>query len=592
MSLQIWLPLNGNLDNQGLTELSITNTGVSANTAGKIGSCMAFDSSSSYLKTVYPASNYTKKPFSVAFWAYFNSVSSNGCVCTGRTGVGYGFSIFRIGNTIRFDNGSNSEGSPCSFGYTLNANKWYHIACVQTETNRLLYVDGVLVGNGAFRPHTGTNGALNFLIGASGSSDSGMATGNYLNGRLNDFRLYDHALSAKEVRELAKGLVLHYKLDDVTTATSLVDKTANYTIYNNYGVPASLVATDETYLGSPVRRLTMTPTEARLSNFRTSLANHGVYNWRQTFLADTKYAFWIYYRPVTHNDVRVGGTASNISGWREIAPQYVGGGWYVVGQYRNGTVTSDKTDNIFVSFYTPTAEADVPISIDFACPTLVKDTIEIQPELNYRERHDIVYDSSGFGYNGTPANVETLSDSPRYLKSTHFTGSTSKIHIPNLSTTGFSSTYSFAWWGKTNSLSSKMFWGFQNGTRLNLYNGIYWNTGDGSSDPIYIPGTATTITAPSLNVWHHYVMTCDGTSCLLYLDGVLYGQAKTVKSITGTDIWFNGWDSGSSYTLTDMSIADFRMYSTALSADDILELYHTSASIDKSGSIYARELVE
>jgi hypothetical protein len=34
------------------------------------------------------------------------------------------------------------------------------------------------------------------------------------NGKLNDVRIYDHALSAKEVEEIAKGLVLHYKLDN------------------------------------------------------------------------------------------------------------------------------------------------------------------------------------------------------------------------------------------------------------------------------------------------------------------------------------------------------------------------------------------
>ena len=36
----------------------------------------------------------------------------------------------------------------------------------------------------------------------------------YFTGCLNDFRIYDHALSAKEVEEIAKGLVLHYKLDE------------------------------------------------------------------------------------------------------------------------------------------------------------------------------------------------------------------------------------------------------------------------------------------------------------------------------------------------------------------------------------------
>lgn len=33
-------------------------------------------------------------------------------------------------------------------------------------------------------------------------------------GAINDFRIYDHCLSAKEIEEIAKGLILHYKLDD------------------------------------------------------------------------------------------------------------------------------------------------------------------------------------------------------------------------------------------------------------------------------------------------------------------------------------------------------------------------------------------
>ena len=32
---------------------------------------------------------------------------------------------------------------------------------------------------------------------------------------MNDFRIYNHCLSNKEIEEIAKGLILHYKLDNI-----------------------------------------------------------------------------------------------------------------------------------------------------------------------------------------------------------------------------------------------------------------------------------------------------------------------------------------------------------------------------------------
>ena len=54
-----------------------------------------------------------------------------------------------------------------------------------------------------------------FCWSLTGTSGNGVYSSNYkLNGSINDVRVYDHCLSPKEVREISKALVLHYKLDD------------------------------------------------------------------------------------------------------------------------------------------------------------------------------------------------------------------------------------------------------------------------------------------------------------------------------------------------------------------------------------------
>jgi hypothetical protein len=85
-----------------------------------------------------------------------------------------------------------------------------------------------------------------------------------------------------------------------------------------------------------------------------------------------------------------------------------------------------------------------------------------------------------------------MEDTSRYDFAAHFNNTSTKVKISNLDVTGFSDTYSIAWWGKVPTYSGKMMWGFTNGSKLNgIYNGTLWNTGDSSNNPLYKPGTTT-----------------------------------------------------------------------------------------------------
>lgn len=575
MSLQVWLPLTKDLRNQGLSNTTATNSGATySSTGGKLGGCYSFDGTDDAIG-IGNLSTIVDTDFSWSCWFYRSEWSSKSWE-----------TIFGGPSGFELETKNGSTNSPLMYAYswgrgtfTYELNQWNHLVMTRTTSETKFYLNGELKLTGS----AGSIPSGNYFVGSWSST-----TGQNFKGKVNDVRIYNHCLSPTEIKWLSQGLVLHYPLNANSTYTSLIDANAGYNIYNNFGsdVTTSLTATGEMFMGVPVRRLTMTiKNSSRVSSFKNDLWSHGVYNWSRTFLANTKYCFWIYYKPVTHTDIRVGGTASNISGWTEIAPEYVGDGWYRVGQYRNGSVTVDKTDNIFVSFTWASAAIDTPISIDFAYPTLVQGLTEIQPSINYNSGNKI-YDCSGFCNNADVIGTwNTTNNTPKYQCCMHMSATTSKIHISNFPTSGFGNSYSFAWWGKRSS-NSPMFWGFSDGIRLNgMYVGYLWNTGDGSNNPIYVPGTTTTITAPSVNVWHHYVMTGDGTTCKLYVDGVLYGQAKTYKAISGTSIWINGWDSSTSYCSDNTDMSDFRIYATALSASDVKSLYQNCATIDPDGTI-------
>lgn len=65
-----------------------------------------------------------------------------------------------------------------------------------------MYVNGVQVGTST-GTCTSTNWTYDTIIARSNSTRY-----------YNDIRIYNHALSAKEVKEISKGLILHYNFED------------------------------------------------------------------------------------------------------------------------------------------------------------------------------------------------------------------------------------------------------------------------------------------------------------------------------------------------------------------------------------------
>lgn len=221
MSLRVWLPMTKDLSNQGLENISITNNGATLDTNGKLGKCYSFNGSNNYiLETGY--SNFGTN-YSVSLWFYCNAVSGNQCFLSTRSAIGNGFSVIGIGNKLRIDASINKDSaSQWTTEYIIPTNSWHHLVVIRNDSEVSYYIDGEFKNSKTVAYYGNYGNVLS--IGASQSN--GTSLDNYLNGKLNDVRIYDHALSAKEVELLARGLVAHYPLDG--NGTNEYDSTIVY----------------------------------------------------------------------------------------------------------------------------------------------------------------------------------------------------------------------------------------------------------------------------------------------------------------------------------------------------------------------------
>ena len=188
MALRVWLPLNGNINNYGISDVTVTNNGATIDNNGKIGKCYKCSGDS---RLSFPSYSWmSMKPqnnFSVFFWAK-------------GTTTGWLFACsaweFRLCPTyIQIHLAGNGQ-YPARYNSTFDTNTWYHLGFTWSGAlgKLILYLNGTEVANSNVPSSADYSIASTFNLPYDGPR------------YLNDFRVYDHCLSPKEVKEISKGL--------------------------------------------------------------------------------------------------------------------------------------------------------------------------------------------------------------------------------------------------------------------------------------------------------------------------------------------------------------------------------------------------
>jgi hypothetical protein len=192
---------SGNGNTGYLKNMSTT----SAVTAGKIGQALNFDGVDDYIR-VSPSSTLNDLgPLTYSAWVYQNAApgSENDIVVKRRR-------LFALTNlispsTLYFITSNDSVNTSVRSNASIPLNKWIHVAVVwngQVGANLSydFYVNGVVTGKTTF--NTGSNSVLSdvpndLTIGAFTDGSGG-----FVNGKIDDVRVYNRVLSANEIYQL------------------------------------------------------------------------------------------------------------------------------------------------------------------------------------------------------------------------------------------------------------------------------------------------------------------------------------------------------------------------------------------------------
>lgn len=562
MALQVWLPLNGDLHNQGLDNGAIF-TNISAIWVnGKIGA-KSYKCDNSTNNATFPSLTGAKE-WSIAYWLYIDTsltytiwqdmwtmgyTNATGTASIRDERMGDNTTTHQIIVAKETNVGSNSYNYHSIGNSDKSTNCWGHYVITKTLTHTCLYINGVLYNRIANTLYESTTGTLTGTI-KLGNATTGC--------RLQDFRLYDHCLSPKEVEEIAKGLVLHYKLD-LPQPNLLSGNPNTIASWTQDGI----TLTQET--DGSLKCVTSNSSLKRIYNSTSNVWTTVGNKYTVSFMAKA-----------ASNGIQIQASRSamdyapNITlttDWKYYKAQII-----ITATSTAGTLSIQGINNGDIFWLRNVKLENGTIATPYVLPGGITGAI---------------YDSSGYSHNGTiVGELTAAAGSPRYDVATVFNGTDSATQTDNVN---IGNIYSISCWLKYNDFNN--LWIFQCGTGRGYGStqfGIHAQN-DGAGYGILTNTAYVGITnVSSLTQWHHIVLTFDGTTRKFYFNGELKYSGTVSNALYSGNRLSLGRYYNQNYT--SINISDFRIYATVLSLTQIKELYNTSMLVDASGNVSPREL--
>lgn len=618
MSLQAWYPLDGNIKNYGVGQLTptVTTTPAYVN-GGKIGA-QALSTGGIKWTAAQSASVLNNTAISIAFWIKPLNTTSGQIFGTDEMSANNNrkFAIFAYpnGNDLHLS-WMNDAASTTFVGGVWSGvfpiNVWTHCCITYNNPTVTIYING--------EKKATTSGVSN----SSSFNYETQVIHSSANRYLNDFRVYNHCLTPREVRLLSAGMILHLPLKD-----SMIENTTNIVSYPT--LERSVVSEHEWdktlhanamsasgwghgYNGGVTNPGTGYHAHWQLIDNLPTMVFPNInspYGQTGRWLGITTPPLQSVIGPNTTYTVSFDAKGS-VDGVKVRSGYYYRITGATSNNFHDGQkdFTLNTTWKRYTYTYTtlPTLNASASACVYFYGHIGIEGISyirNIQIELKDHataytksSRTSTIMDCSGYQRHGVgEGNLVSQTDSARYSNCIYMSdartnyGKSGTITMPTDQVT-------MSCWFKS---SDTGYSGYH--IPLSFGSSNYELSIDSSGllrNGFVINGSRSVITTSHTSIlngkWHMITATYDGTTIRRYVDGkelTAYATAIVGSLAGGSGNLLIGNYNGTQYGNKNAYMSDVRVYSTALSAEDINILYQSRVAMLENGDIMSYEFIE